>query len=62
MFFQFILQMHRFLSSIVLDHGRKFTNKFKKTLCQQLDITVKLLTTHHLETDSQTKKANQELK
>ena len=61
MFTQFVIWTHRLPSSIESDCGIKFTSKFWRALCQQLGITVKLLTAHHPETNGQTKRANQDL-
>ena len=61
MFIQFVLRTHGFPSFIVSDHGTQFTSNFWKVLCQQLGITIKLSTAHHLETDDRTKRQNQEL-
>ena len=62
MFIQFVLRTYGLSLSIVSDCGIQFTSNFWKALCQQLGITVKLSTAHHLETDSQTEGQNQELK
>ena len=61
MFAQYVIWTHGLPFSIVSDRGTQFTSKLWRALCQQLDITVKLSTAHYPETDSQTKRANQEL-
>ena len=61
MFIQFVLSTHRLPSSIVSNYCTQFTSKFWRALCQQLEITVKLSTAHHLETNGQTERVNQEL-
>ena len=61
MFIQFVIWTHGLPSSIVSDCSTQFTSNFWKALCQQLGIIVKLSTAHHLKTDGQTERQNQEL-
>ena len=54
-------KLYGLLESIVSDRGLQFAAEIKKELNSMLGIKIKLLTAFHLQTDSQTKRMNQEL-
>ena len=54
--------MHGFLLTIVNDRGSQIINALWKHLCQRYSIKIKFSSTHHLETDGQTKNANKVIK
>ena len=52
---------HGLPRTIVSDRGPQFTLQVMKDLCRRLGITLKLSTTHHPQTDGQTKVMNREV-
>ena len=56
-----VRRKHGLPSSVVSDRGPQFVSTIWKTLCKILGINAKLLTAFHLETDGQSKIANQEM-
>ena len=61
MFIQFVVQTHGLPRSIVSDRGSQFVSSFWRALGAQLEITLRLSSGHHPETDGQTERENQEL-
>ena len=49
-----IWKLHRLLENIVLDRGLQFIAELTKELNRMLEITMKLLTAFHPQTDGQT--------
>ena len=56
-----VWKLHRLLESVILDRGLQFAAGLTKELNKMLGIETKLLIAYHLQTDSQTKRTNQEL-
>ena len=56
-----VYSQHGLPSSIVSDRGRQFVSTVWRALCRKLNITVKLSTAFHPETDGQTERMNAEI-
>ena len=56
-----IWKLYRLSESIVSDRGPQFAEEMMKEFNNMLEIEIKLSTSFHLQTDSQTKRINQEL-
>jgi transposase InsO family protein len=56
-----IWRIHGILRRIISDWGPQFALKFMKELCNALGIEWNLSTAYHPQTDSQTKRINQEI-
>lgn len=61
MFYTHIWRLHGLPSTIVSDRGSQFVNRLWTYLCQMLQITAKLSTAFHPQTDGQTEAANKEM-
>jgi transposase InsO family protein len=57
-----IWRIHGIPKRIISDRGPQFALKFMKELCNALGIKGNLSTAYHPQTDSQTKRINQEIK
>jgi len=56
-----IWKNHGLPQSIVLDRGSEFASQVMQDVCKRLGIMSKLSTAHHLQTDGQTERMNQDL-
>jgi hypothetical protein len=57
-----VWRIHGIPRRIISDRGPQFASKFMKELCNVLGIERNLSTAYHPQTDSQTKRINQEIK
>ena len=56
-----VFRLHGLPNTIVSDRGPQFTSDIWKSFCKRLNITSKLSTAFHPETDGQTERANQDV-
>ncbi len=57
-FIDYVFRLHGLPSSIISDRGTQFTSKFFQALCSSLDISLKLSTPFHHQTNGQTERVN----